>query len=97
MHLRPCYEGRAFARALHETKALTRALGTVRDDDVLLGTMRTYAEDIPADEQPALAGFIAHLSQARDAHRAVLVHHLDTLDADGYTGHFHNAVAHPEK
>jgi len=92
-----CYKGRAFTRVLHETKTLTRALGTVRDDDVLLGTMRTYAEGIPADEQPALAAFIAHLAETRDTHRAALVRHLDALDADGYTDHFHSAVAHPEK
>jgi len=92
-----CYEGRAFTRVLHETKALTRTLGTVRDDDVLLGTMHTYAEGIPADEQPALAAFIDHLAETRDAHHAALVRHLDALDADGYTGHFHSAVARPEK
>ncbi len=92
-----CYEGRAFSRVLHETKSLTRTLGTVRDDDVLLDTMRAYTEGIPADERPALTGFIAHLSEARDAHHAALVRHLDALDADGYTGHFHNAVARPEK
>lgn len=88
----PCYAGRTFRRVTRETKALTHALGVVRDDDVLLDSLGGYAKDIPQEERPALEGFIAHLTAARDEHRAALVRHLDALDANNYAHRFHRAV-----
>lgn len=87
-----CYDSSAFSRVVRETKALTRALGAVRDEDVLLGSLETYTGSIPKDEQPALTRYIAHLETGRGAHRDDLVRHLDALDASNYPDRFHRAV-----
>lgn len=93
----PCYSGGAFRRVMRETKTLTRALGAVRDDDVLLGTLRQYAEGVPADEAPAVARYITHVEAERDAHRATLLRDLDALETGKYVARFRAAVAEPEK
>lgn len=93
----PLYGGGAFRRAMRETKTLTRALGAVRDDDVLLDTLRTYAESVPQDEAAAVARFVERIAAGREAHRATLLHDLDALDAGGYAKRFGKAMEAPEK
>lgn len=93
----PAYGGGKFRRAMRETKTLTRALGAVRDDDVLLGAMRRYAEGVPEDEAPAVARFIERLEAERGRHREGLLRDLDALDESGYPSRFREAVAEPEK
>src|SRR4051795_3123405 len=52
-----CYRGKEFRAVAKQTKALTDALGGVRDSDVLLERMEAYAATLPPDELPAIAGF----------------------------------------
>lgn len=87
-----CYDSKSFRRVAQEAKSLTRALGTVRDEDVLLESLHAYTESIPEDEQPALTRFITHLETTRSTHREALMHHLDRLDANKYAKRFHRAV-----
>ena len=90
-----CYRGKEFRWAAKQTKALTDALGAVRDSDVLLARMETYRATVPPDEQPAIAGFIGRIERERAAHRATMLRALDDLKAAGYTKRFHAVAAHP--
>jgi CHAD domain-containing protein len=90
-----CYRGKRFRRIAKQTKELTDALGGVRDSDVLLARMAAYAEAVPPDEQPAIAGFIRRVETERDAHRAAMLRALDDLAASGYARRFRAVVAHP--
>lgn len=90
-----CYRGKEFKWAAKQTKALTDALGAVRDSDVLLARMAAYRATVPPDEQPAIAWFISHIEQERDAHRATMLHALDALESSGYAKRFHAVAAHP--
>jgi len=87
-----CYDSGSFRRVAQEAKSLTRALGAVRDEDVLLEGLHAYTESIPEDEQPALTRFVTHLETTRGPHREALVRYLDTLDASKYANRFHRAV-----
>jgi CHAD domain-containing protein len=88
-----CYRGKQFRRIAKETKALTDALGGVRDSDVLLARMTAYAETIPADERPAIAGFLRQVRAERGARRVAMLRALDDLAASDYAKRF-RAVAH---
>lgn len=90
-----CYRGKEFKWAAKQTKALTDALGAVRDSDVLLARMEAYRATVPPDEQPAIAGFIGSIERERDAHRTTMLRALDDLKASGYTKRFHVTAAHP--
>ena len=90
-----CYRGKRFRRIAKQTKELTDALGGVRDSDVLLARMAAYAETVPPDEQPAIAGFIRRVESERDAHRTTMLRALDELAASHYAKQFRAVVAHP--
>jgi CHAD domain-containing protein len=90
-----CYRGKRFRRIAKQTKELTDALGGVRDSDVLLARIAAYAEAVPPDEQPAIAGFIRRVETERDAHRAAMLRALDDLAASDYARRFRAVIAHP--
>lgn len=90
-----CYRGKQFKMIAKQTKELTDALGGVRDSDVLLARMVAYAETVPPDERPAIAGFIHHIEAERDSHRTAMLRALDDLAASGYAKRFRAVVAHP--
>ncbi len=91
-----CYHGKRFRRIAKETKALTDALGGVRDSDVLLARMAVYAESVPPDEQPAIAAFIRRIEAERDAHRTAMLRALDDLAASRYAERFRVVATHPD-
>jgi CHAD domain-containing protein len=90
-----CYHGKEFKRVARQTKALTDALGGVRDSDVLLARMEAYAATVPPDERPAIAGFSARIRDERESRRAAMLHALDDLAASGYAKRFRAVAAHP--
>jgi CHAD domain-containing protein len=90
-----CYRGKQFRRIATQTKALTDALGGVRDSDVLRARMVAYAETAPPDERLAIAGFIRRIEAERDVRRAAMLRALDDLAASGYARRFRAVVAHP--
>lgn len=90
-----CYPGKKFARIAKQTKELTDALGGVRDSDVLLARMETYAATVPPDEQPAIAEFLRRIHDEREAHRTTMLRALDDLAATNYAKRFRALAAHP--
>jgi CHAD domain-containing protein len=92
-----CYSGTAFKRIARQTKDLTGALGAVRDRDVLLERLETYAATVPPDETPALARFIARVQAGREADRTTMLRDLDDLAASGYAERFRRVIAHPAR
>ncbi len=92
-----CYRGKEFRAVVRQTKALTDALGGVRDSDVLLERMEAYAETVPTNELPAIAGFIGRVRAEREGRRATMLDALDDLAASGYAKRFRAVVAHPAR
>jgi CHAD domain-containing protein len=92
-----CYRGKEFRAVAEQTKALTDALGGVRDSDVLLERMQAYAATLPPDELPAIGDFMDRLRAERETRRAVMLNALDEVDASEYAERFRAVVAHPHK
>lgn len=92
-----CYRGKAFARVSKETKALTDALGGVRDSDVLLARMAAYMATVPPDEQTAITHFIRRVTAEREVRRATMLRTLDGLEASDYAKRFRAVAAHPHQ
>ncbi len=55
-----------------------RALGQVRDLDVLLNKLRNYTKKLPADERAGLEGLYAAWEVQREAARRAMLAHLDS-------------------
>jgi CHAD domain-containing protein len=92
-----CYDSKGFTRIAKQTKAMTGALGGVRDRDVLLARLETYAESIPPDEALALSRFIARVEAGRETDRATMLSDLDDLAASNYAERFRRVIAHPAR
>jgi CHAD domain-containing protein len=90
-----CYHGKQFKQIARQTKELTGALGAVRDRDVLLERLESYATTVPPDEAPALMRFIDRVRAGRETDRATMLRDLDDLAASGYTERFRRVIAHP--
>lgn len=63
-------------------RRLARALGAVRDGDVLIGDLQHRKED--GEEHPGIDRLVARLDRQRETDRARLLALLDTLDANGF-------------
>lgn len=63
-------------------RRLARALGAVRDGDVLIGMLEERTG--PGPGRPGVRRLIARLSRERDASRADLIALLDELDEEGF-------------
>jgi len=63
----PCFQRRAFKRALREVKSLADALGERRDRDVAIGALESFAAGLGPGAHPGIGGLIAQLraEQAR--------------------------------
>ncbi len=92
-----CYHGKEFKRVARQTKALTDALGGVRDSDVLLERMEAYAATVPPDEAPAIARFIATIRAERETRRAAMLNALDEIDASEYAERARRVLGHPDR
>lgn len=90
-----CYRGKEFKAVARQTKALTDALGGVRDSDVLLARMAAYAATLPPDERPAIAGFMERIGAERETRRAAMLAALDESAAADYAERFRAVAAHP--
>lgn len=74
------FEGKPYRRVSTTLRRLTRALGPVRDGDVLIGILK--ARD--GDDRPGVRRLIDRLSGERDEARAGLLALLDELDDEGF-------------
>lgn len=88
-----CYRGKEFRHVAKQTKELTSALGGVRERDVLLERLESYAASVPADEAPALAHLIARVQAERETQRVTMLADLDALSASGYRDRFRRVIA----
>ncbi len=71
-------------RPLHRTaKAITGALGEVRDRDVLIEALEAERATAPTVERPGIDRLIARVSRERDAARVEMVAFLAGLEARG--------------
>lgn len=75
---------RKWYRPLHKTaKAVTRALGDVRDRDVQLAELAGERERASDTERPGIDYLIAGIRRDRKKARKAMIRFLDRLDADG--------------
>ena len=66
------YRPKTVAKYERGLRDIARALGDIRDLDVLILDLQTYQADLPPASQPALAQIIAILDDRRSEHRAQL-------------------------
>lgn len=79
----------AFDRPL---RRLARALGAVRDLDVMIDNLTRFQATLPDDQQPALQGVIDLLDERRKAARESLVNELDRGDTHRFIEAFSKFV-----
>lgn len=79
-----CFPDRAYAPLARAAARVTRALGAVRDDDVLLGTLAEYRAGISEAEGPGIDGIIEATRAGRNAHRSTMLETLDTVGREGF-------------
>lgn len=71
-------------RSLHATaKEITKALGDVRDRDVLLDALQTRRKRAKVAERPGIDHLIARIEREREDARQAMVAFLTELDAQG--------------
>ena len=80
----PCFPKRAYAPLSRAAARVTRALGAVRDDDVLLGTLVEYRAGISQAERPGIDGIVEATRAERDGHRSAMLETLDAVDREGF-------------
>ncbi len=84
-----CFPAKTY-KPLHKMAAsLTRALGEVRDRDVLIETLEKYARKAPGGEQPGIADLIQSVRDEREAYRAAMLKTLDAVDSAGFRHHLY--------
>jgi CHAD domain-containing protein len=81
-----CFPEKIYKPLLKMAARLTRALGEVRDRDVLIDTLERYRKKAPADERIGVDDLIQTVKDERDVYRAKM---LDTLDAVEQAGFRH--------
>src|SRR4051812_7746796 len=79
--LEPYLESARVDRVRRGLRDVTRALGTVRDHDVLIGKAQGFREKLPEDQQTDLDGLIEAWQDERDKGRIKL---MDLLDSKEY-------------
>lgn len=86
----PFFERKPFRRASRRVRALARALGQVRDADVLLAYLRERYMAVANDERVGIEGLIDAIDSDRAAARDDLGPVLDQWDENGtYVADFH--------
>ena len=61
----PCFSGKEYDGVVAEIKAVTAALGTARDMDVIIQTMQGRADSLPEHERGGVLALIAELTKRR--------------------------------
>ena len=77
----PHYRPKSLTKYSRGLRRIARALGAIRDLDVLIVDLQDFNETLPAESQPAMAAVIDVLDHSRSKHRQ----RLNTLfDSKGY-------------
>lgn len=74
----PFYDEDTIKPIVRGLRRTGRALGQVRDLDVLLNRLRNYTKKLPADERAGLDGLYAAWEMQREAARRAMLAHLDS-------------------
>ncbi len=80
----------AYAHIVQEVKIVTRALGAARDLDVMLETLQSRMESLPAEQRGGVESFMDYLhAQRADRQQAVTtsVKHLEKRDLKAHLRH----------
>ena len=77
-------EGKRYQSVKKNVRRLTRALGPVRDGDVMIGHLEEIATADEDHERPGIRRLIARLESERDMARTDLIAVLDELDESGF-------------
>lgn len=85
----PCFPRRRFKPLQQETAAITRALGAVRDTDVMLEELRAYRDGLSTPDTTGVDHVIEAVSADRERRRALLIETLDAVARSGYRQHAH--------
>ncbi|MDB5076769.1 MAG: domain containing protein [Chloroflexi bacterium] len=89
-----CFPPKTY-RPLHKMAArLTRALGEVRDRDVMIESLERYKKKAPAEEGAGIADLIGTVKDERAVYRAKMLQTLDEVDQAGFRHHLYIVLMH---
>jgi CHAD domain-containing protein len=74
--------------------SLTRALGAVRDRDVLIESLEKYARKAPDEERPGIEDIVRTVRDEREVYRATMLQVLDEIDQAGFRQHLYVVLMH---
>ena len=90
---RPVYRASAVRAMDDVARAVTRALGTVRDADVLIGALERFSQKADSDAERAALGYlIGYRRGVREAELARMRRRLDRLDLGDQRKRFERAL-----
>jgi triphosphatase len=76
----PYLEGKAARRVTNGVRSVTRALGAVRDLDVLIDRAKEFQARLPAEQQQDLDGLLSDWNARRERSRKKMLRLLDSKD-----------------
>ena len=79
-----CYPASQFKPLAKLARSLTRALGEVRDRDVLIEALQRRAKQAQPDEKPGVAELIQVLRDEREIYRSGMLQTLDAVEHAGF-------------
>ncbi len=91
---RDCFPAKDYKPVGAMARRLTRALGTVRDLDVLLAELRKLNAKASIEEQAGFQVLISALEVERNAARPVMIQTLDYLHVHGFRHHVLSLARH---
>jgi CHAD domain-containing protein len=94
---RDLFPEKRYRRVHKKVRRLTRALGRVRDPDVMLAELQSLREASTAGEHPGIDRLVNRQIAERDVARARLVSLLDDLNAGNFQEESLDAFAAPSK
>lgn len=80
----PCFPKRSFKHLSRTAATLTRALGAVRDSDVMLEALGGYLKGRTEEERVGIEDVIASVRAERDVQRAAMIEALDRVKRLGF-------------
>jgi CHAD domain-containing protein len=83
----PYLSGKSVARVGRELRTVARALGAVRDLDVLIEHARQFRYELPADAQAGMDGLLTAWGEQREKARRKMLRLLESRDYDRFTRH----------
>jgi CHAD domain-containing protein len=80
----PCFPKRVYKPLQKTAAALTRALGAVRDSDVMLESLARYRERIADEERIGIDDLMQVMRDERAVQRTTMIDTLDAVDRSGF-------------